>query len=64
MSSPDKYDSLHRVAFDLMLKIAGDDNSSKNRAYYFKLYRQCRTTVSGATSAAEMKVGSKGRYPA
>ena len=39
--------SKYRVAFDLALRIAHHEQGSKDRAYWLKLYVQCRKVVQG-----------------
>ena len=43
-------ESSARVAYDLMIKIAGfETNGVKDRAYFLTLYSQCRQVASGST---------------
>jgi hypothetical protein len=51
-------DSKERVAFDLMDKISGwedSDKHNKNREYFLRLYRQCYRAANGSSLEAILK---------
>ncbi len=47
-------DSKYRVAYDLMNKIAGQENGAKDRKYYLTLYAQCSQVVIGRSTPDEL----------
>lgn len=51
-------DSRHRVAFDLMEKVANYDKieaASKDRAYWFNLYEQSLSMVNGSSAKSTLQ---------